>query len=120
MRSKMVLVVEDDHNLQESIRGLVERCGYKVVAVRSLAEAHSTLKRIARPCLILLDTLMKEGLEAMAQLSAQYALVTIPVRLSTNKIRRMSKRSVHLDLLREALQQHCGIIDPEAVVVPST
>jgi CheY-like chemotaxis protein len=104
----MVLVVEDDHNLQESIRGLVERCGYKVVAVRSLAEAHSTLKRMSRPCLILLDTLMKEGLAAMAELSGQYALITIPVRLSANKIRRMSKRTVHLELLREALQQHCG------------
>jgi CheY-like chemotaxis protein len=111
MKSKMVLVVEDDHNLQESIRRLVERCGYRVVSVRSLAEAHSTLKRIARPCLILLDTLMKEGLEAMAQLSAQHALVTIPVRLSTSKVRRMSKRSVHLDLLREALLQHCGATD---------
>jgi CheY-like chemotaxis protein len=116
MRSKMVLVVEDDHNLQESIRGLVERCGYKVVAVRSLAEAHSTLKRITRPCLILLDTMMKEGLAAMAELSGHYALITIPVRLSANKIRRMSKRSVHLDLLREALQQHCGADEPAAVV----
>ena len=116
MRSKMVLVVEDDHNLQESIRGLVERCGYKVVVARSLAEAHSTLKRITRPCLILLDTLMKEGLEAMAQLSSQYALVTIPVRLSTNKIRRMSKRTVHLELLREALQQHCGVDEPTPVI----
>ncbi len=112
----MVLVVEDDHNLQESIRGLVERCGFKVVAARSLAEAHSTLKRITRPCLILLDTLMKEGLEAMTQLSGQYALITIPVRLSTNKIRRMSKRTVHLELLREALQQHCGSDETEPVV----
>lgn len=109
MGSKMVMVMEDDRSLQESVRHLVERCGYKVVTVRSLAEAHSTLKRIAKPCLILLDTLMKEGIEAMAELGAHHALVTIPVRLSESKVRRMSKRSVHLDLLREALKQHCGI-----------
>ena len=61
---------------------------------------------------MLLDTLMKEGLEAMAQLGAQYPLATIPVRVcrATN-VRRMSKRSVHLDLLREALKQHCGPSD---------
>src|SRR4051794_26277298 len=106
--TKMVLVLEDDHNLQESVRGVAERLGYKVVSAHSLAEAKRMLGRIAKPCLVLLDTLMKEGLEAMAQLGAQYPLATIPVRLSATNVRRMSKRSVHLDLLREALEQHCG------------
>jgi len=108
MRSKMVLVLEDDQNLQESVRRLAERLGYKVVTARSLPEAKQVLERIARPCLILLDTLMKEGLEAMAQLGSAYPLATIPVRVSSTNVRRMSKRSVHLDLLREALEQHCG------------
>ncbi|MDB4967211.1 MAG: chemotaxis protein CheY [Myxococcales bacterium] len=112
--SKLVLVLEDDQNLQESVRRLAERLGYKVATARSLVEAKRLLERIARPCLILLDTLMKEGLEAMAQLGAQYPLATIPIRLSSNNVRRMSKRSVHLDLLREALKQHCGpVVVPE-------
>lgn len=114
MAARLVLVLEDDQNLQESVRRLAERLGYKVVAARSLAEAKRLLSRIARPCLVLLDTLMKEGLEAMAQLGAQYPLATIPVRLSASSVRRMSKRSVHLDLLREALKQHCGPTLPEA------
>jgi CheY-like chemotaxis protein len=108
MGSKMVLVLEDDQNLQESVRRLAERLGYKVVTARSLTEAKRMLTRIAKPCLVLLDTLMKEGLEAMAQLGAQYPLATIPVRVSGTNVRRMSKKSVHLDLLREALKQHCG------------
>lgn len=108
MGSKMVLVLEDDHNLQESVRRVAERLGYKVVAARSLAEAKSLLTRIAKPCLVLLDTLMKGGIEAMAQLGAQYPLATIPVRQSATNVRRMSKKSIHLDLLREALKQHCG------------
>ena len=108
MASRLVLVLEDDHHLQESVRRLAERLGYKVVSARSLHEAKSVLARIARPCLVLLDTLMKEGLEAMTLLGAQYPLATIPVRVSSSNVRRMSKRSVHLDLLREALQQHCG------------
>src|SRR3954471_5328730 len=115
MRSKMVLVLEDDQNLQESVRRLAERLGYKVVTARSLPEAKQQLSRIARPCLILLDTLMKEGLEAMAQLGSQYPLATIPVRQSASSVRRMSKKSVHLDLLREALKQHCGPAVPEPV-----
>lgn len=106
--TRMVLVLEDDHNLQESVRRVAERLGYKVVSARSLSEAKNLLTRIAKPCLVLLDTLMKEGLEAMAQLGSQYPLATIPVRLSSTNVRRISKRSVHLDLLREALKQHCG------------
>ena len=111
----MVLVLEDDHNLQESVRRVAERLGYKVVSARSLAEAKRLLERIARPCLVLLDTLMKEGLEAMTHLGAQYPLATIPVRLSGTNVRRMAKKSVHLDLLREALEQHCGANDGEPV-----
>jgi CheY-like chemotaxis protein len=105
---RLVLVLEDDQNLQESVRRLAERHGYKVVTARSLSEAKRVLERIAKPCLILLDTLMKGGLEAMVQLGSEYPLATIPVRLSSTNVRRMSKRSVHLDLLREALEQHCG------------
>jgi CheY-like chemotaxis protein len=114
MSAKMVLVLEDDRNLQESVRRVAEDLGYKVVAVRTLAEAQSLLSRIARPCLVLLDMLMKEGIDAMAALGGQYPLATIPVRQSATNVRRMSKRSVHLDLLREALRQHCGpaIVEP--------
>jgi CheY-like chemotaxis protein len=107
MKGKTVLVVEDDQNLMESVCRLAESLGYEVVTARSLSEAHRLLARLAGPCLILLDTLMKEGLEAMAQLGNQYPLATIPVRVSATNVRRMSKRSVHLDLLRETLRQHC-------------
>ncbi len=109
----MVLVLEDDHNLQASVRKMAESLGYKVVSARSLDEAKRLLDRIARPCLVLLDTLMKEGLAAMAHLGAQYPLATIPVRLSASNVRRISKRSVHLELVREALKQHCGASEPD-------
>jgi CheY-like chemotaxis protein len=109
----MVLVLEDDHNLQESVRRVAEGLGYRVVAARSLGEAKSLLARIAKPCLVLLDTLMKEGIEAMSQLGAHYPLATIPVRQSASNVRRLSKKSVHLDLLREMLRQHCGPAIPE-------
>ena len=85
------------------------------MAARSLGEAKRLLAPIARPCLVLLDTLMKGGLEAMTQLGSQYPLATIPVRLSAANIRRISKRSVHLDLLREALEQHCGPSTSETI-----
>jgi CheY-like chemotaxis protein len=109
----MVLVLEDDHNLQESVRRVAERLGFRVVSAHSLAEAQRLLGRIARPCLVLLDMLMKEGLEAMTLLGSQYPLATIPVRLSATNVRRLSKRSVHLDLLRETIKQHCGGAVPD-------
>jgi CheY-like chemotaxis protein len=108
MGNKVVLVLEDDHNLQESVRRLVETSGYKVVTARSLAEATSLLERVARPCLILLDALMHVGREAMAELGTRYPLATIPVRVSASNGRRITKRSVHLELLREMLRLHCG------------
>lgn len=108
MMAKMVLVLEDDHNLQKSVRKLAQDLGYEVVTARSLTEAQRLLERLARPCLILLDTLMKEGLEAMAALGNHYPMATIPVRVSATNVRRMSKKSVHLELLREILRQHCG------------
>ena len=108
----MVLVLEDDHNLQASVRRIAEDLGFRVVPARSLDEAKRLLARIARPCLVLLDALTKEGLEAMTHLGSQYPLATIPVRQSASNVRRLSKRSVHIDLLRKALRQHCGEPEP--------
>jgi CheY-like chemotaxis protein len=108
MAGKIVLVLEDDRTLQESVRKLVEGHGFRVVMARSLPEAQRLLDRITRPCLILLDMLMHEGREAMAKLGAHYPLATIPVRVSSSNVRRMSKKSVQLDVLSEMLLQHCG------------
>jgi CheY-like chemotaxis protein len=108
MGGKMVLVLEDDRTLQDSVRKLVERAGFKVVTARTLSEAQGLLERITRPCLILLDALMKEGIEAMTKLGAHYPLATIPVRISASNVRRISKKSVQLDVLRDLLEQHCG------------
>ena len=108
MKGKTVVILEDDQTLQESVRRMAEELGYQVLTARSLGEAESVLSRIARPCLILVDSLMKDGLQALAQLGQRYPLATIPVRVSENNVRRMSKKSVHLDLLREAIKQHCG------------
>lgn len=108
MKGKTVLILEDDHNLQASVRAVAEDLGYHVATARSLIEIEEVLRRIARPCLVLVDSLMKGGLEALARLGQRYPLATIPVRVSENNVRRMSKKSVHLQLLREALKQHCG------------
>lgn len=117
MASGLVLVLEDDRNLQESVRRLVESYGLDAMTARSLPEALRVLERLVRPCLVLLDTLMQDGAEAMAQLGARYALAIIPVRVSASRVRRMSKRSVDLDLLREALRRHCRRRDADATPV---
>ncbi len=107
MSKRLVLLLEDDRTLQESVRKIVEKAGYKVVTARSLPEAQQLLERITRPCLILLDTLTRQGFEAMNKLGQQYALASIPVRVSSTNVRRISKSAVQLDVLRDLLQQHC-------------
>jgi CheY-like chemotaxis protein len=102
---KMVLVLEADRTLQDSVRKVVEREGYRVVTARSLGEARSLLTRIARPCMILLDTIING--EAKQVLGDEYPMATIPVRVSAQRVRRMSKRSVHIDELVQMLARHC-------------
>ena len=56
--SHTVLLVEDEDELRESMRDLLEDGGYAVVAVRDGQEALDALAHIQNLCLVLLDLLM--------------------------------------------------------------
>jgi CheY-like chemotaxis protein len=107
-KPRLVLVVEDDRNVQQSVRRAVERAGVQVAIAGSLAEAHALLARVSRPCLVLLDFLMRGAREVVAQLGARVRLAAIPVRVSATNVRRMSKKAAELDELQALIDEHCA------------
>lgn len=53
-----VLVVDDDDDLRETVRGMLECEGYATIGVRNGAEALAVLEESAKPSLVLLDLVM--------------------------------------------------------------
>jgi CheY-like chemotaxis protein len=83
--AESILLVEDDSSIREELGGLLRDEGYDVVACPNGSEALALLRRIDRPCVILLDLMMPvmNGWEFRAQQCADAALARIPVVLLT-------------------------------------
>ena len=79
-----VLVVEDDRDIRDTLRELLELDGWPVVTARDGAEGLARMREV-RPGLVLLDLLMPgmSGAEVCRQRAADPLLRTIPVALIT-------------------------------------
>jgi CheY-like chemotaxis protein len=55
---RLVLIVDDDHDVREAIGEILEDCGYRTLAAQNGVDALKTLRASPRPCLILLDVMM--------------------------------------------------------------
>jgi CheY-like chemotaxis protein len=75
-----ILVVEDDDDVLESIRELLEESGYQVTATRNGVEALAVLRQMARPAAMLVDSLMAEmsGAEFLRRCAADPEFTSIP------------------------------------------
>ncbi len=60
MRKAIILVVEDDSDILESIREYLESKEYQVLAAKSMAEARAQLQQ-SPPDLVLLDVMLPDG-----------------------------------------------------------
>lgn len=58
MHENLILVVEDDDGIRESVVDILEGEGFKVIAVKNGCEALDTLERGIKPCWVLLDQFM--------------------------------------------------------------
>jgi CheY-like chemotaxis protein len=76
-----ILVVEDDRDVLESIREVLEDAGYAVTSARNGEEALACLRRMPRPAAMLVDFMMPEmtGPELIRQCAARPELAEIPV-----------------------------------------
>lgn len=86
MRTKAVLVVEDEEDLRESLRDAFEDEGYLVRCAANGKEGLEALQQFERPCAIILDLIMPvmTGNELYAAMRANPALSDIPVIISTS------------------------------------
>ena len=76
-----ILVVEDDHDVLESIRELLEEAGYQVTATRNGVEGLAALRHmVAAPAAMLVDSFMAEmsGSEFLKVCQADPRLARIP------------------------------------------
>lgn len=81
----LVLVVDDDEDVRETVRMILEDEGYATDVVDDGRSAMTRLRRAPRPALILLDLQMPEmdGRAVLRALEADAELASIPVVLIT-------------------------------------
>lgn len=77
----LVLLVEDDHDLRETMSELMESQGVQVCAARDGCEGLEILRAGLRPRAVFLDQCMPrlDGASVLAAMSADPALADIPV-----------------------------------------
>lgn len=80
-----VLVVDDEEDVRETLRDLIELCGCSAVVAANGAEGLQVLAR-CRPCMVILDLLMPvmNGEEMLAVMRSEPALSALPVVISTS------------------------------------
>lgn len=111
--------MEDDEDIRESLRDLLESEGYAVSTAANGQEALARLTAPERPCLILLDMMMPvmSGAEFLTVLREDQALAPIPVIVvsawpkeaakSGADIQGFVQKPVDLDRLLAFIRQYC-------------
>ena len=94
--SNVVLVIDDDEGLQESLEALLELEGYQARAAHDGIQALEALREI-KPALILLDVMMPRmnGYELVAEMRRRQYLPGIPIILLTAD-GRPKEKATHL------------------------
>jgi CheY-like chemotaxis protein len=118
MAPRPVLVVDDDPDIRETLRFVLEDAGYPVYTAENGKEALSILASQNRlPGLILLDLMMPvmSGEEMLKALKAVKALAQIPVTIVTASGAPMPplatgllKKPVDLDVLLRLVEKSCA------------
>jgi two-component system, chemotaxis family, chemotaxis protein CheY len=81
-----ILIVEDDHDIRVSIRGLLEHEGYRVLSVANGSAALDLLQDTTpRPALIVLDLMLPvmDGWQFVAHVDRRPSLAGIPIVVMT-------------------------------------
>jgi CheY-like chemotaxis protein len=110
-----VLVVDDDDDIRDAIREILEGEGYRV---RSAENGEVALDMIgeATPCVVLLDMMMPvmSGPAVLVELERMNCLGSLPVVVLSAQgvrcagVRQVLRKPVTLDLLLEVVGRYCG------------
>ncbi len=84
--ARHVLLIEDETNIAEALRFILERDGWQVSALGDGAQAVAMVRGL-RPDLVILDLMLPgaDGLEILAALRADPATAALPVLMLTAK-----------------------------------
>src|SRR5258708_3470752 len=118
---KLVLVVDDDETIRESLADLLTDEGYHIVTATNGAEALDKLRGPARahPCLILLDLMMPvmNGQQFYDEKQRDPELTSIPVVVISADANIKQKaipfggeflaKPVRIETILEAIARHC-------------
>ena len=117
MSPRPVLVVDDDPDIRETLRFVLEDAGYPVYSAENGREALEILSCSELPGLILLDLMMPvmSGDELLKALKAVKALAQIPVAVVTASgapmpplASNLLKKPVDLDVLLRIVARSCA------------
>jgi CheY-like chemotaxis protein len=113
-----VLVVDDDLDIRESLRDVIEAEGFPVACASNGEEALHVLAKQPRPGLIVLDLMMPvmSGWEFLTVVREDQALSKIPVAVisaSGGKTPPLGatcflRKPVDLDTILALVREHCG------------
>lgn len=80
-RKVRVLVVEDDLELQDLIRGLLERAGFEYIRALTVGDAVAVLRTRPLPNLMVLDLMLPDvsGFELLRQMRAKPIFDDLPI-----------------------------------------
>lgn len=114
----MIMIVDDDPDIRETLSLLLEAEGHEVVCTANGQEALDRLREGVRPCLILLDLMMPvmDGFQFRAEQRRDAVLAPIPVVAITaagpTTVQRIHVNEVlpkpfGLDAVRGAIDRYC-------------
>jgi len=106
VQKHLVMVVDDDDDIRDTLAGLLEDEGYEVAAFPTGRDAFEALKRGLDPRVILLDLMMPlmDGAEFRRAQLADPSLQAIPVILITAAGLERVRRSEYSEVLRKPLK----------------
>jgi CheY-like chemotaxis protein len=114
----LVLVVDDDPDIRETMLFVLENAGYQVTTAANGAEALALLRAQASPCLILLDLMMPvmNGWQFLLEQTRDPRLADIPVVvisgagaqvLRVNGVAGALQKPVELDEVLSTVRTYC-------------
>lgn len=114
--ARPVLIVDDDHDIRETLADVLDAEGYPSALASHGQEALTLLERGLRPCVILLDLMMPimNGWDLLARLKQDPALSTIPViTISAGQVRapladRELRKPIEADELLREIAARCA------------
>ncbi len=119
--SKTVMVVDDDDQIREVMRQILDHEGYKVASAGNGSEAMAYLRSSGEPCLILLDLMMPvmDGWEFRSRQRKDPQLAEIPVvvvsalanvgeRAESLEADGYLRKPVDFDDLLTTVERYCG------------